>query len=137
MLERLAGTGVLTLEDARQAQAQPLGANRAAPPRQACHLGDRLRLALGPLPLIRTSLDGRLQRRLEGLLGRHQQSLPDGVTLASLILDDASGQALAYAGSGEYLASSFPGQVDMVAAVRSPGSIFKPFLYGLAFDAGL
>lgn len=137
VLERLAGAGVLTLEDAGQAQAQPLGANRAAPPRQAPHLGDRLRLALGPRPLIRTSLDGRLQRRLEGLMSRHQQSLPDGVTLASLILDNASGQALAYAGSGEYLASSFPGQVDMVAAVRSPGSSLKPFLYGLAFDAGL
>ncbi|MGE9665221.1 penicillin-binding transpeptidase domain-containing protein, partial [Escherichia coli] len=29
------------------------------------------------------------------------------------------------------------GHVDMVNAIRSPGSVLKPFVYGLALDDGL
>jgi len=44
---------------------------------------------------------------------------------------------LAYVGSAGYLDAGRSGAIDMVQAVRSPGSTLKPLIYGLAFEAGL
>ena len=44
---------------------------------------------------------------------------------------------LAYVGSAGYLDDDRFGAVDMVQAVRSPGSTLKPVIYGLAFEQGL
>src|SRR5208283_2383593 len=54
---------------------------------------------------------------------------------ALVVLDNASGDVLAYVGSAGPL-SSAP-QVDGVAALRQPGSTLKPFLYALALDSRL
>ena len=42
-----------------------------------------------------------------------------------------------YIGSAKFLDTQRFGHVDMIQAVRSPGSTLKPFLYGLAMDRGL
>ena len=44
---------------------------------------------------------------------------------------------IAHVGSAGYLDDGRFGAVDMTDAVRSPGSTLKPFIYGLAFEAGL
>ncbi len=44
---------------------------------------------------------------------------------------------IAHVGSAGYLDDARFGAIDMVNAMRSPGSTLKPFIYGLAFEAGL
>ncbi|WP_137920560.1 penicillin-binding protein 1C [Hydrogenophaga sp. 2FB] len=74
-------------------------------------------------PLQRFALQ-TLQRHLRELRGRNVQ---DG---ALVVLDNASGEVLAWIGSsGELSAAS---EVDGVLALRQPGSTLKPFLYAQA-----
>ena len=137
VLGRLAAAGRVDLTDAARAAAEPLPQRRQPTPRIAPHLADRLRAAHPGLTSIRTTLRAPLQRGIEALLTRHQADQAPGITLAALVLDNHSGAVRAYVGSADYFATRFPGQVDMVRAIRSPGSTLKPFVYGLAFDAGI
>jgi len=65
-----------------------------------------------------------LTRHLRELQGRHVQ---DG---ALVVLDNASGEVLAWVGSSGALSQA--GEVDGVLALRQPGSTLKPFLYAQA-----
>ena len=65
-----------------------------------------------------------LQQHLRELRGRHVE---DG---AVLVLDNASGEVLAWVGSSGELSSA--AEVDGVTALRLPGSTLKPFLYAQA-----
>lgn len=81
---------------------------------------------------VRSTLDGSLQRlaidtlrtQLRELQGRHVE---DG---AVVVLDNASGDVLAWVGSSGSLSRA--AQVDGVMARRQPGSALKPFLYAQA-----
>ncbi|XAH25028.1 penicillin-binding protein 1C [Xylophilus sp. GW821-FHT01B05] len=81
---------------------------------------------------VRTTLSAPLQRfavqalrqQLRELAGRHVE---DG---AVLVLDNASGEVLAWVGSSGELSRA--AEVDGVLALRQPGSTLKPFLYGQA-----
>jgi len=65
------------------------------------------------------------------------QALGPDVSLAILAVDNATGEVLAHVGSPAYFDERRAGQVDMVQALRSPGSTLKPFIYGLGFEDGL
>ncbi|TWG88095.1 penicillin-binding protein 1C [Cupriavidus gilardii J11] len=67
-----------------------------------------------------------LDRHLRELAGRHAE---DG---AVVVLDNASGDVLAYVGSSGALSAA--AQVDHAAAPRQAGSTLKPFLYALALQ---
>jgi penicillin-binding protein 1C len=85
----------------------------------------------------RTSLDLGLQTALEAEV-RHTVDLlraKGGRQAAAVVLDNATGDILAWVGSPDFWADT-AGQVDMVISPRQPGSALKPFLYGLAFDRG-
>jgi len=70
-----------------------------------------------------------LERHIMALQGRNVR---DG---AVLVLDNASGDVLAYVGStGEKSSARY---VDGVEAARQAGSTLKPFIYGAAFDRRL
>lgn len=55
---------------------------------------------------------------------------------AGVILDNRTGEFLAYIGTTD-LKSSYAGQVDAASAIRTAGSVLKPFLYREAVSAGL
>lgn len=86
---------------------------------------------------IRTALDADLQAAAEAIVRSRLGILPDNASAAVLVMENASGLVRAYVGSAEFLSSQRAGHVDMVQALRSPGSTLKPFLYGLAMDKGL
>ena len=65
-----------------------------------------------------------LQQQLRELRGRHVE---DG---AIVVLDNASGEVLAWVGSSGELSGA--AEVDGVLALRQPGSTLKPFLYAEA-----
>ena len=50
------------------------------------------------------------------------------------MLDNHSGNVLAYVGSPDYFADAQSGRNDGVQALRQPGSTLKPFLYELALE---
>lgn len=105
-------------------------------PNLAPLLARRLNVAGSP-PLIRTTLDASLQRRLEDLLLGWRARLPERTSAAILVVDSESMAVRAYLGSLDVGDDKRYGHVDMIRAQRSPGSTLKPFLYGLAMDTGL
>ena len=116
----------------------PLPAQMRPFVRLAPHLADSLRLADPLVQRHDTTLDARLQARIETLLAQAVTGQARGVTAALLVADHRTGAILAQAGSAAYDgADGTPGFVDMTRALRSPGSTLKPFIYGIAFDQGL
>lgn len=86
---------------------------------------------------VRSTLDARTQRLAQEVLQRHlvelsHRQVEDG---AVIVLDNASGDVLAWVGGSGALSSA--AQVDAVLALRQPGSTLKPFVYGLAFEQRL
>ncbi len=80
----------------------------------------------------RTSLDAALQRQAlqslqQQLRELHGRNVQDG---AVVVIDNASGQVLAYVGSSGNLGVAQ--EVDAAAALRQAGSTLKPFLYAQA-----
>ncbi len=86
---------------------------------------------------IDTTLDARVQESVEQLLASRLMILPPRVSMATLVVDNATLEVRAYAGSIDFFDDTRFSHVDMVRAQRSPGSTLKPFLYGLALDEGL
>ena len=109
-------------------------------PRQdaAPHAARRVLTQAGAKPGMRvtSTLEANLQSaagkalrtRLAELNGRNVE---DG---AVIVLDNASGEVLAYVGSSGDLSQA--AHVDGVTAQRQAGSTLKPFLYGLAIEEG-
>ncbi len=89
-------------------------------------------------PQIRTSLDRSLQQYIEAQITQVLKGLTSHNVhhAAVLVLHNATGDVLAYAGSPDYLADASQGKNDGVQALRQPGSSLKPFLYELALELG-
>lgn len=85
---------------------------------------------------VRTTLDRSLQQFTEAQVQQVIQSLaPHNVHhAAAIVLDNHSGEVLAYVGSPNYFADMQKGRNDGVQALRQPGSTLKPFLYELALE---
>lgn len=85
---------------------------------------------------VHTSLDLSLQR----FVTAQAQQAVQGLALknvrhaAALVIENATGDVLAYVGSPKYFSSQQTGQNDGVQALRQPGSTLKPFLYQLALE---
>ena len=132
----LACTGVVGLAETALVRrgGMPLG-EQLAPhfARQVLAAGGDAAMA----PTGRSTLDAGLQRvalralrsQLSELNGRNVE---DG---AVIVLDNASGEVLAWVGSSGDLSGA--AQVDGVLARRQPGSTLKPFIYELAFEKRL
>jgi len=125
-LARLALAGGL-----RDREAGWLGGEQS--PGLAPHLAQKL--LTQPGERLKSTLDADLQRvvndALQGQLqGLARQNAEDG---AVLVLDNASGEVLAWVGSSGGALSQAP-EVDGVTALRQAGSTLKPFLYALAFE---
>jgi penicillin-binding protein 1C len=83
---------------------------------------------------VRTTLLAPLQRDVTATMRRQlaalgEYNVRDG---AAVVVDNASGDVLAYVGSSGM--SSSAAAVDGATARRQAGSTLKPFLYGLAFE---
>jgi penicillin-binding protein 1C len=110
------------LRELREAGEATAAAPAAAASRQAAPKDPAVRTTLRA-PLQRFALDA-LQRHLKELRGRHVE---DG---ALVVLDNASGEVLAWVGSSGPLSQA--AEVDAVTALRQPGSTLKPLLYAQA-----
>lgn len=136
VLKRLASFAVWPQTAIDDALQEPVLLAARQEPRLAPLLARRLNRPESPA-LIRTTLDAALQRRLEDLLLGWRARLPERTSAAILVVEQPSMAVRAYLGSVDIGDAKRFGHVDMISAVRSPGSTLKPFLYGLALDEGL
>jgi penicillin-binding protein 1C len=75
---------------------------------------------------------------VQGIVGVHRERLlrHGAYNVAVAVLDNASGEWLAWEGSGNYFDQDHGGAIDGVVTPRQPGSALKPFTYALAFERG-
>ncbi len=89
--------------------------------------------------LIRTTINRPLQQFVETQV----QQVIASVTAnnvhdaAALVIDNHTGEVLAYVGSPDYFNEAKLGRNDGVQALRQPGSTLKPFVYELALEKGV
>jgi len=134
-----------------QALAEPIHFTRDAPEFAAPHLTELVlsdlekqskihSLKSAALPenkdsgTIDLSIDLEIQKRIQAELAaetRYRRGTGD--TGAVLVLENKTGQVLAYVGSPDFFDPSH-GMVDGVRVLRSPGSALKPFIYEFALE---
>ncbi|WP_421189340.1 penicillin-binding protein 1C [Aeromonas enteropelogenes] len=120
----------------REGRIEPVLARARFTPMEA-PLFARLAAASQPGALVHTTIDGDLQRWLEGRVESYIRRFPEQTSAALLLVDNRTMAVRAYVGSAEYGNLKRHGYLDMVQLIRSPGSTLKPFIYGLALDEGL
>ena len=85
---------------------------------------------------VRLSINLELQKYAQQLLNDAlMQAQGSRISNASLLLiENKSGQPLAWLGSADFFDQIHNGQIDGVLVKNQPGSSMKPFLYGLALE---
>ncbi|MGO8969304.1 MAG: penicillin-binding protein 1C [Myxococcaceae bacterium] len=141
VLSAMQRAGFVDSEEARAASAAPWDLVPTAHPFLAPHLVTdllqrRASLGLAQAAEVVTTIDPLLQRGVEEALRAELASDGRVGQAAALVVDNATGQVLAYAGSADFLDVEREGQNDGVRALRQPGSALKPFVYGLALAQG-
>lgn len=134
VLNRLEHLSVWTPDTVLAAKREKVIANKPDKPRNAPLLSRYLKKAFPDRQVIESTLDFHLQVSLETLLKNHIDRTSRGSSGAILIMDNEKQEIIAWLGSSEFSNQKRFGHVDMVSAIRSPGSTLKPFIYGLAID---
>ncbi|WP_417456140.1 penicillin-binding protein 1C [Kordiimonas sp.] len=138
VLKRVAPLVGLDPHLAKLAADVPVASVRHVPDIVAAHAASRLRFARSNTDMVlHTTLDFVLQKRLERLALSGARGVHEQASAAILVVDNKTRTIKAYVGSAGIGEGRRLGYVDMVRAVRSPGSTLKPFIYGMAFDEGL
>ncbi len=140
VLRRMRELGLLDSEAYTRACQERLAFRHAAKPFLAPHFVQLVlaRNEEGSSGALRTTLDGGLQMDVEGIIQARRSDLArhGAHNVAVAVMDNATGDWLAWEGSGDYFDPSHGGAIDGVVTPRQPGSALKPFTYALAFDKG-
>lgn len=138
VLRRMAARGVWDTQVVQEALTEPVVKARLRQPFKAPLFAQRMKAVAVAQQQARlqTSLDANMQWAVENVLRNRLSQLPDKASAAVLVVENQTGYVRAYAGSADFHSKARAGHVDMVQAVRSPGSTLKPFLYGMAIDDG-
>ena len=139
VLDQMVTDGILTQAQAKRVYEQPvtlqpIDQSLLAAPHFLFWLADQL--PPDHPTQVQTSLDLPLQRFVTAQVQQAVQGLaPKNVRhAAALVINNATGEVLAYVGSPSYFSIQQTGQNDGVQALRQPGSTLKPFLYQLALE---
>lgn len=137
----LAGHGAIGAGETARARAEQLIPSLHRPARRAPHFADWVVRELPPAVraaggTVHTTLDLRLQERLEQVVAEHVASLTHKNLdqAGMLVLDTATGEVRAMVGSAGYAGPD--GQINITTWQRHPGSALKPFVYALAIESG-
>ena len=138
VLDRAEAAGLLSHPDATDARARAVPRRMRHFPLHAAHLADALHESDPARDRFDLTIDRDIQSRLETLARASAIAAGDRISVAILAADHQTGEILASVGSPGYAdMDARQGYVDMVTALRSPGSTLKPLIYALAFDRGL
>lgn len=137
ILERMKSAGFIDDDTYERAKSEPLTLQKARGGFGAPHLTDLLLSQMPDRPeRVETTLDRGLQKEIETAAAETVHALEKRkVTAASvLVVDNHTGDVLAYVGSPRWEDDARGGKNDGVRARRQPGSTLKPFVYGLAME---
>ncbi|WP_311567474.1 transglycosylase domain-containing protein [Photobacterium arenosum] len=137
VLDRLHGSGLLSDKATQHLKQEAVELRRSHNTTLAPLLSRMLREQYPDRHIIQTTLDGVIQQRVARLLTKVKRQLPAHSSAAVLVVDNQTANVLAYQGSVDFQDNSRFAHVDMIQAVRSPGSTLKPFIYGMAIDRGV
>ena len=136
--------GWLSGPELNAARAERLALSRDTTPLVAPHFVARVIADAAPVGApkprrIETTLDAGLQRTVQGIIAAERASLDahHAANVAVAILDNRTGEWLAWEGSGNYGDTANGGAIDGVTSPRQPGSALKPFTYAAAFERGV
>jgi penicillin-binding protein 1C len=140
VLDRYAAVDRVPADEIAFAKAETVPHARRPMRMLAAHAADRALAATPAAKEIRLTIDAALQKSMEELARERlhglAQSIDPNVSLAILVVDNATGDVLADVGSPDFFDQRRAGEVDMTQALRSPGSTLKPFIYGMGFEDG-
>ncbi len=144
LLDKLYAQNSIDKNTCLLAKLEPIPQKPIPLPQNAPHLLDRFRQDFNTLKLNKTlivsTLDAHLQLNVASIIKRyHQQFKANGINnTAALVLDIETGNTLAYVGNiYEPKNPEMESHVDMINAVRSPGSTLKPLLYASMLSDGM
>ena len=137
VLDRIAGRGLFGDAEIAHAKEEKVPIARKEMPLAAPHAADQALMNSPMERVLRLTIDAGLQTTLESLARNRAQVLGPDMSVAIVVVDNATGEVLARVASPDYFDERRAGQVDLTQAVRSPGSALKPFIYGLGFEDGL
>ncbi len=139
ILQRMVALGRISRESADLAFAESLHVRRHdSGIADAAHALFFLSRRRGSPGRVRTTIDQSLQRFVQAqtqdvVAALQEYHVADG---AALVVDNRTGNVLAYVGSPNYFSDEALGRNDGVQALRQPGSSLKPFTYELALERG-
>ncbi|MCG9881477.1 MAG: penicillin-binding protein 1C [Bacteroidia bacterium] len=143
LLEKLKQKHLITQEDYSLALLEPIPQKPLPLPNHAPNfLSSLFDGALGEKPIksqVLSSIDLRLQSMCNQILEQHHQQLKgNGINnIACLILDIEQNKVLSYCGNVYHPnEAQLETYVDMIPALRSPGSTLKPLLYAALLQDG-
>lgn len=139
VLDRMVEDGYITRQESDRALREPLQirprhGEAIAAPHFLFWVANQLSDADIQTPQIKTTLDRPLQQFVETQVRQITDSLADRNVgqAAAIVIDNNTGEVLAYVGSPDYFDWQNLGSNDGVQTLRQPGSTLKPFLYELA-----
>lgn len=138
LLEKLRKKGLLDSLDCELAKLEALPDKPLPLPVHAPHLMDRVYFQNHGTRL-HSSLDASLQQRVNRIIEEHNKQLKHNNihNACCLVLDTPTGEVMAYVGNTANPGQpEFGGDVDIIKAPRSTGSILKPILYCLMLEEG-
>lgn len=136
VLQRMIDYQVWSSSQVAEIFAEPVWLAPRQMPELAPLLARRL-IAQSPQQKVTSTIDASLQRQLEAMAQGWKTQLPPRTSMAVMVVDHTTMKVRGYLGSVDLNDDSRFGHVDMISSVRSPGSVLKPFVYGLAIDDGL
>ena len=137
VLQRMQSLGLWSSQRTNDARQEPVSTFAQGMPNVAPLLARRLYQDCADCRTINTTLNYDLQIQLERLVDQYTESLSEEHSVAVMVMRNRDGAVRSYIGSADFWSQKRAGQVDIIQAVRSPGSTLKPFLYGVALDEGL
>lgn len=140
LLHALFERGDIDADALARALAEPVQLRPITHPFAAPHFVAMLQAEdrLAEQGVVHTTLDLELQADVEGLVHTHLTAIEDrgAHNAAVIVVDNASGEVLAWVGSADPDGVDIDGHVDMVRARRQPGSTLKPFVVAAALAKG-
>jgi penicillin-binding protein 1C len=140
VINRMATLRLVSAQAATDARAERLVLTTDAPTFAAPHFVEMVLSDVSATRPVRvqTTLDVELQRNVEGIIRSQRPDLDrhGANNVAVVVLDNRSGEWLAWEGSGNYFDGEHGGAINGPLALRQPGSALKPFTYALSFEEG-
>lgn len=132
ILKRLQAGGLLDDVSSQNAYLANIPLEKTQLPQQAWLTANRLS---NEGETVQSWIDPTQQLALQTHLSQYVKRQPHAVNASAILVHTKTRQVRAHAAIGRR--DHDGGWLDMTAAIRSPGSTLKPFVYGLGMDDGL